>query len=170
MVEDNINGVSQYLTFRIDSELYALNVKNVQEVQEYTTVSRVPRMPDYMRGIINLRGSVVPVLDLKIKFGLGITEKDIDTSIIVTEVILDNDTVVMGLMADSVNEVIDMKESEIEPTPYIGTKIDTAFIKGMGRKGDDFLIVLNINKVLSINELTIFATHEKEEITEKVSL
>jgi len=162
MDEVNSNETTQYLTFTINNETYALNVINVKEVQEFTTVSKVPRMPDFMRGIINLRGSVVPVVDLKMKFGLGSTEKDIDTSIIVTEVNLEEEMVTMGLLTDSVKEVIEMKEEEIEPTPYIGTKIDTAFIKGMGRKDDEFLIVLDIEKVLTVNEISMVASQEKK--------
>ncbi len=155
------SNTTQYLTFTIDEETYALNVLNVKEVQEFTTISKVPRMPDFMRGIINLRGSVVPVIDLKLKFGLGETLKDIDTSIIVTEVLLDDESVTMGLLTDSVKEVIEMNDEEIEPTPYIGTKIDTAFIKGMGRKDEEFLIVLDIDKVLTVNEVTMVAGQEK---------
>ena len=154
------SNTTQYLTFTVDEETYALNVSNVKEVQEYTSISRVPRMPDFMRGIINLRGSVVPVIDLKLKFGLDETLQDIDTSIIVTEVLLDDEMVTMGLLTDSVKEVIEMNDEEIEPTPYIGTKIDTAFIKGMGRKDEEFLIVLDIDKVLTVSEVTMVAGQE----------
>ena len=154
-------NIKQYLTFTINDETYALSVLNVKEVQEYATVSKVPRMPDFMRGVINLRGSVVPVIDLKMKFGLGETEKTIDTSIIVTEMKMDDEMVTMGLLTDAVKEVIDMNDDEIEPTPYVGTKIDTAFIRGMGRKNENFLIVLDIEKVLSVSELTMVAEKEK---------
>ena len=160
MDEQNIDELAQYLTFRVNDEAYALNVINVKEVQEYTELTKVPRMPDFMRGVINLRGSVVPVIDLKLKFGLGSTEKTIDTSIIVTEVNMEGDLVTMGLLTDSVEEVIELLDSEIEPTPYIGTKIDTAFIRGMGRKDDNFLIVLDINKVLSSNEISMVASQD----------
>ncbi len=161
MDEQMVDEIAQYLTFTVSSESYALNVINVKEVQEFRELTKVPRMPDFMRGIINLRGSVVPVIDLKLKFGLGSTDKTIDTSIIVTEVELEGEAVTMGLLTDSVEEVIELKDSEIEPTPYIGTKIDTAFIRGMGRKGDDFLIVLDINKVLSTSEISLVAAQEK---------
>lgn len=166
MEEQTTQEMTQYLTFTINDESYALNVINVKEVQEFTSLTKVPRMPDFMRGIINLRGSVVPVIDLKMKFGMGSTEKDIDTSIIVTEVSMDDDTVTMGLLTDSVKEVIELNDSEIEPTPYIGTKIDTAFIKGMGKKDDTFLIVLDINKVLTINEISMVSAQDKTEIQE----
>jgi len=163
MSDKNMNDISQYLTFTISDEMYALNVLNVKEVQEFSSLTKVPRMPEYMRGIINLRGNVVPVIDLKTKFGLGFTEKNIDTSIIVSEIQLDDKNVTMGLLADSVREVIDLKDSEIEPTPYIGTKIDTAFIKGMGRKDESFIILLEINKVLTISEIKMVASSNTKE-------
>ncbi|MDC7241763.1 MAG: chemotaxis protein CheW [Spirochaetales bacterium] len=166
MDDQSVQDISQYLTFTINNESYALNVSNVKEVQEFTSLTKVPRMPDFMRGIINLRGSVVPVIDLKMKFGLGATEKDIDTSIIVTEVTIEGEQVTMGLLTDSVKEVIELSEADIEPTPYIGTKIDTAFIKGMGKKGDDFLIVLDIDKVLTVSEISMVAAQEKIEVPE----
>jgi purine-binding chemotaxis protein CheW len=166
MEEQATQEMSQYLTFTISNETYALNVSSVKEVQEFTSLTKVPRMPDFMRGIINLRGSVVPVIDLKMKFGMGSTEKDIDTSIIVTEVTIDDEIVIMGLLTDSVKEVIELNESEIEPTPYIGTKIDTAFIKGMGKKDDIFLIVLDIDRVLTVNEISMVSTQDKVEAPE----
>ncbi len=152
--------MNQYLTFTVSEEAYALNVLNVREVLEFTQLSKVPRMPEFMRGIINLRGSIVPVIDLKLKFGLGLTEKTIDTSIIVCEMVMDEETIVMGLMTDSVKEVIDLDDDDIEPTPYVGAKIDTAFILGMGKKDDKFLIVLNMEKVLTANELNMVSTAE----------
>ena len=148
---------NQYLTFKVDEELYAINVTNIREVLEFQTVSKVPRMPEFMRGIINLRGSVVPVIDLKMKFGIGETEKSIDTSVIVTEIKIDDEEIVMGLLTDSVNEVVDIDSDKIEPAPNIGTKIDSSFIRGMGRKDEEFIIILNINKVLTNNELSELA-------------
>ena len=150
MSEDNLN---QYLTFTVNDELYALNVGNIREVLEFQTVTKVPRMPDFMKGVINLRGSVVPVLDLKMKFGLGDTDKTIDTSVIVTEMDMEGEMVVIGLLTDAVNEVLELNEEEIEPTPYMGTKVQSEFIKGMGKKGEDFIIVLDINRILSAQEI-----------------
>jgi purine-binding chemotaxis protein CheW len=145
--------INQYLTFQVGEEDYAINVGNIREVLEFQTVSRVPRMPSYMRGIINLRGSVVPVIDLKMKFDLGVTEKSIDTSVVVTELKIGDEDVVIGLLTDAVSEVVDIEDQDIEPTPHIGTAIDSSFIRGMGRKGDSFIIILNINKILSSGEI-----------------
>jgi len=147
------NSLNQYLTFTVAEELYAINVSHIREVLEFQSVSKVPRMPDFMRGIINLRGSVVPVLDLKMKFGLGKTEKSIDTSVIVTEMSMDNEMVVIGLLTDAVSEVLELEDNEIEPTPYIGTHVQTEFIKGMGKKDETFIIILDINKVLTYQEI-----------------
>ena len=150
--------INQYLTFNVDKEHFAINVANIREVLEFQSVTKVPRMPDYMRGIINLRGSVVPVLDLKMKFGLGQTDKSIDTSVIVTEIKLDEEDIVIGLLTDSVSEVVDIDEDHIEPAPSIGANIDSSFIQGMGKKDDEFIIILNINKVLTSNELASLST------------
>ena len=146
---------NQYLTFKVNEEKYAFNVLNVREVLELAQLSKVPRMPDFMRGIINLRGSIVPVIDLKLKFGLGMTEKDIDTSIIVCEIIMNDETIVMGLLADSVQEVIDLEDKDIDPTPYVGAEIDTAFIQGMGKRNEEFIIILNMERILTVSELNL---------------
>ncbi|QEN08323.1 chemotaxis protein CheW [Oceanispirochaeta crateris] len=155
--------IKQYLTFNVGGDDYAINVGNIREVLEFQSVSRVPRMPDYMRGIINLRGSVVPVIDLKTKFDLGQTEKSIDTSVIVTELKIGDDDVVLGLLTDAVNEVVDIDETDIEPTPNIGTTIDSSFIKGMGKKDDKFIIILNINRIFSNSEVRELTTESISE-------
>ncbi len=146
-------GTNQYLTFRVSDEHYALSVHQIREVLEFQSVSKIPRMPGFMRGIINLRGSVVPVIDLKMKFGIGETEKSVDTSIIVTELTMEENTVTMGLMTDAVSEVIDIDADTIEPAPQIGTEIDSSFIKGMGRKDEDFIIILDLNRVMTSGEI-----------------
>ena len=124
------------------------------EVLEFTTVTKVPQTPDFMRGVINLRGGVVPVIDMKVKFGMGQTEKGIDTCVIITEVELDDgERTVLGALADSVQEVFDMHAEDIEPAPKIGTHLNTEFLKGMGKKDDEFVLLLDIDKVFSMTEL-----------------
>lgn len=152
---DDQTSTHQYLKFNVDKENYAINVSNIREVLEFQGASKVPRMPSYMRGIINLRGHVVPVIDLKMKFGLGETSKSIDTSVIVTEINIGDEEVVIGLLTDAVNEVIDIENTSIEPTPNIGTSIDSSFIQGMGKKDDKFIIILNINRILSSDEINV---------------
>jgi purine-binding chemotaxis protein CheW len=146
---------TQYLTFKLGEEMFALNIAKVREVLDFTTVTRVPRTPDFMRGVINLRGSVVPVVDLRRKFNMAISENTVNTCIIISEVTVDGDTTVLGCLADSVQEVIDLGPENIAPAPRIGTKLRTEFIKGMGRQSDRFVIILDIDQVFSADELAL---------------
>lgn len=146
---------NQYLSFMLDQEIYALDITQVREVLDFTEVTKVPRMPDYMRGVINLRGGVVPVVDLRLKFGLSATDKTVDTCIIIMEIDIDGDTTLLGAMADSVQEVMTLEPDQIEPPPRIGTRLNTEFIKGMGKKNDEFVIILDIDRVFSSNELVV---------------
>ncbi len=155
MSDDNRSTTNQYLTFTLDGEQYAVEVYDVKEVLEYTTVTKVPRTHEFMRGVINLRGSVVPVIDLRLKFGMGETDKTIDTSIIVMEVDINNEQITLGTLADSVQEVINLDSAQIEPPPQIGTKIDTNFIKGIGKQDERFIIILDIDKIFVADELNL---------------
>ncbi len=146
---------TQYLTFRLEDEVFALDISKVREVLDFTTVTKVPRTPDFMRGVINLRGSVVPVVDMRLKFGMEATEKTVNTCIIITEIALDGETTVLGALADSVQEVIDLEPEQIEPAPRIGTRLRTDFIKGMGKRDDRFLMILDIDRVFSSDELAL---------------
>ncbi|MFW5696022.1 MAG: chemotaxis protein CheW [Alkalispirochaeta sp.] len=154
MSDDTRTDSNQYLTFTLLEEQYAVEVYDVKEVLEYTSVTRVPRTQDFMRGVINLRGSVVPVIDLRLKFGMGETEKTIETSIIVMEVEIGGEKVTVGTLADSVQEVINLEDSQIEPAPQIGTRINTEFIRGIGKQEDRFIIILDIDRIFSEEELT----------------
>jgi purine-binding chemotaxis protein CheW len=145
--------MTQYLTFKLEDEIFALDITKVREVLDFTTIARIPRTPEFMRGVINLRGSVVPVVDMKLKFGMTKTEKSVNTCIIITEVTVDNETAVIGALADSVQEVLDLDPDNIEPAPKIGTRLNTEFIKGMGKHNDRFIIVLDIDRVFSVNDL-----------------
>ncbi len=153
MAETVRNEINQYLTFTLDQELFALDIFSVREVLEYTQITRVPRTPAYMRGIINVRGNAVPVIDLNMKFGRSKTEQTINTSIIIVEVEMESETVTIGALADSVREVFEMREDQIDPPPKMGTAIRADFIKGMGKQDDDFIMILDINKVFSAEEL-----------------
>jgi purine-binding chemotaxis protein CheW len=143
----------QYLTFKLEDEVYATDIAQVREVLEYTRVTKVPRTPAYMRGVINLRGHVVPVLDLKLRFGMSRTEQTVNTCVIIVEVQIEGEKTIIGALADSVQEVIDMDASTIQPAPRIGTKLNTDFIQGMGKRDEQFVIILDIDKVFSIDEL-----------------
>ena len=162
-----ITETTQYLTFKLGDEIFALDISKVREVLDFTTITKVPRTPEFMRGVINLRGSVVPVVDIKLKFGMPMTEKTVNTCIIITEVTVDGETMVLGALADSVQEVIDLEPDHIEPAPKIGTRLKTEFIKGMGKQGEHFIILLDIDKVFSTEELALVKTDKVEEPAEE---
>jgi purine-binding chemotaxis protein CheW len=153
-MNDQALTLNQYLTFNLDEELYALDIASVREILEMTFITRIPRVPEFMRGVINLRGRAVPVVDLRLKFGMGRTEKTVDTCIIITEVDLDGEKLVVGALADSVQEVVEIVPEAIEPAPRMGTSIRSEFIRGMGRHGERFIIVLDASRVFSSQELT----------------
>jgi purine-binding chemotaxis protein CheW len=146
---------TQYLTFKLEDEVFALDISKVREVLDFTTITKVPRTPEFMRGVINLRGSVVPVVDLRLKFGMSKTEKTVNTCIIITEVTVDGDTTILGTLADSVQEVMNLETDHIEPAPKIGTKLNVGFIKGMGKQGEHFTIIIDIDKIFSTEELAL---------------
>jgi purine-binding chemotaxis protein CheW len=147
--------MTQYLTFKLEDEVFALDISKVREVLDFTTVTKVPRTPEFMRGVINLRGSVVPVVDLRLKFGMSKTEKTVNTCIIITEVTVDGETTILGMLADSVQEVMNLEPDHIEPAPKIGTKLNVEFIRGMGKQGEHFTIIIDIDKIFSTEELAL---------------
>lgn len=152
---------TQYLTFKLDEEIFALDIAKVREVLDYTKITKVPRTPEFMRGVINLRGSVVPVVDMRLKFGMTKTDKTVNTCIIIVEITLAGETIVLGALADAVHEVMDLEPGQIEPAPKIGTRLKTDFIRGMGRHGDAFIIILDIDKVFSSDELSLVQDAER---------
>ena len=160
----NMNDTMQFLTFKLGEEVFALDISKVREVLDFTTVTKVPRTPEFMRGVINLRGNVVPVVDLRLKFGMTRTENSVNTCIIITEVTVDENTTVLGALADSVQEVLDLSPENIAPAPKIGTKLRTEFIKGMGKRDDRFVIILDIDRVFSQNDLALVQTTETSPI------
>ncbi|QTA88326.1 Chemotaxis protein CheW [Desulfonema magnum] len=151
----NIIKTSQYLTFKLGDEVFALDVAQVREVLDLTTITKVPRTPDFMRGVINVRGSVVPVVDLRLKFGLSETEGTLDTRIVVMELSLDGEITVIGAIADSVHEVLEIGPDQIEKPPKIGSRWRTEFIKGIGKQDEQFIIILDIERIFSTDELAI---------------
>ena len=150
-------GATQYFTFTLGNEDYALEISRVREVVDYTTITRVPRMPEFLRGVINLRGNVVPVIDLRLKLGMSAIKKTVDTCIVIVDVEIDGDFTHMGALADSVKAVIDLDPAQIGPPPKLGTKINNEFIKGMGQQDDGFIIILDIDRVLSTEEMSMVA-------------
>ncbi|MBF0562165.1 MAG: purine-binding chemotaxis protein CheW [Alphaproteobacteria bacterium] len=145
----------QYLTFTLDNETYAIEIFKVREVIHYINITHVPRMPRFLSGIINLRGNVVSVIDLRQILEMEPIEKTVDTCIIFAEVTFGDEGILLGMLADSVQEVIEVDTSQIGPPPRMGTMLDTEFIKGVGKRGDNFFIILNIDKVLGGAELSV---------------
>ena len=145
--------VQQYLTFMIAGEEYAISLLKVKEIIEYDTVTPVPKTPEWVRGVINLRGSVVPVIDLAVKFRLPASVAGRLTCIVITEVECGGEATIMGVMADSVRQVIDLKPEDVEHPPTFGTRVKVDYLHGMARSGKKFSLILNTEKVLSTDEL-----------------
>ena len=153
MAENNSTETSQYLNFTLGKEVFALDISSVREVLELTAITKIPRTPDYMCGVINLRGHAVPVMDMRLKFGMPTTEATVDTCIIIVEVEFAGERIIMGGKVDSVREVFDLTAEHIEAAPRMGTSINTDYIKGIGKQEDTFVIILDIAKVFSAEEL-----------------
>jgi purine-binding chemotaxis protein CheW len=146
-------STTQYLTFLTAGEEYAIGIAKVTEIVEYETVTFVPSAPAWIRGVMNLRGKVVPVVDLAIKFGLPASRISKFSCSIITEVTFQGEKLTMGVLADSVSQVIDLFAEEIEPTPPFGTRVKTEYLLGMGALGKKFCLILDIDRVLSADEL-----------------
>lgn len=149
-----IEEAVQYMTFKLGDELFAINVSQVREVLELTQITRVPTAPVYMKGVVNVRGKSVPVVDLRLKFGLSQTEETVNTRIVVMELDLDGERAIVGGIADSVHEVIELDPSQINPPPSIAMRWRTELIRGMGRRGEDFIIILDLNAVFTLDDLS----------------
>ncbi|HEY8905731.1 MAG TPA: chemotaxis protein CheW [Rhodoferax sp.] len=151
----------QYLTFMLSGEVYAMGILAIKEIIEYGSLTAVPRMPGFIRGVINLRGAVVPVVDLSARFGKAVTTVTRRTCIVIVEVASGDtdqqETQVVGVMVDAVNAVLEIPPSDIEPPPSFGAHIRAEFITGMGKVGGKFVIILNIHRVLSVDEMATLA-------------
>ncbi|MDF3820508.1 chemotaxis protein CheW [Leptospira sp. 96542] len=143
----------QYLTFHLSEETFGLGILHIKEIIEFESLTNVPMMPDYIPGIINLRGNVVPVIDLNMRFYKTKTKTSRKTCIIITEVNLESETVDVGLLVDTVDEVVDIHEEKIEDPPNFGSKIRLDFIQGLGKLDSGFVIILKINQILNLSEI-----------------
>ena len=150
--------VQQYLTFLLSGEMYAVGILNVKEIIEYGQLTEIPMMPAFIRGVINLRGSVVPVIDLSARFGGHATETSRRTCIVIIELVHDEEHHDIGVVVDAVSEVLEVSSADIEPAPSFGAKIRADFIAGMGKIAGKFVIILDIQKVLSVDEIATLAT------------
>lgn len=152
-----ITETSNYITFKLGGELFAIDVNQVREVLEISRITSVPTAPAYMRGVVNVRGKAIPVVDLRLRFGLPRTADTVNSRIVVLELDLEGQTVVLGGIADSVHEVIEIEPSSIDPPPQIAMRWRSEFIRGMGRRGEEFIIILDVNAVFSSDELATVA-------------
>ncbi|MCF7988042.1 MAG: chemotaxis protein CheW [Methylovulum sp.] len=144
----------QYLTFLVGKDIFGINILDVKEIIEINNITRIPKTPDYIRGVINLRGNVVPVIDLSARLERQCSEITKLSCIVLIEVDVHGESQVIGALVDQVNEILDIAESNIQPTPDFGTDIRTDFIQAMGRVEENFIILLAINRILSIDELS----------------
>jgi purine-binding chemotaxis protein CheW len=161
--ENHSDEFEQYLTFMLGGKVYGLEILNIKEIIEYGEITEVPMTPDFISGVINLRGSVVPVIDLSQRFSGQATEHTKRTSIIILEVTNDDLEIEIGVTVDMVNEVLDIHPGEIEPAPSLGNQIQTNFISGMAKIDDKLLILLNIENILSIEELSLVSSIQNNE-------
>ena len=168
-VTDTINSL-QYVTFSLDEELFGVEVSRTREILSLTPITRVPQTPDYLLGVINLRGQVVPVVDMRLKLGLPAGKETEDTCIIVIEVQVDGETLTIGALADAVREVLEIRADQIEPPPKLGTRLKTEFIRGMGKIDDQFTILLNIDRIFCSNDLVMVQEVAEQEVQDSVEL
>lgn len=155
MDANDTNSTSQYLSFRLDQESFAVDIGRVREVLEFTSLTKVPGTPSFMRGVINLRGSVVPVVDIKSKLGLGLTNKTIETCVVISEIVVDGERTVLGVLVDSLQEVIDLDSQHLVPPPHLGTRINSGTVRGMGKRDEDFIMILDLDRIFTVEDLRI---------------
>lgn len=147
----------QYLTFHLTGEMYAVGILHVKEIIEYGQLTEIPMMPAFIRGVINLRGAVVPVIDLSARFGGASSKIGRRTCIVIVELRDNQHRQDIGVVVDAVSEVIEIGDQQIEPPPAFGARIRTDFIDGMGAVGGRFVVILNVQRVLSIEEMSQLA-------------
>ena len=153
----------QYLTFLLGEEMFAIGILSIREIIEYGFVTEVPMTPPFIRGVINLRGAVVPVLDLAVRFGREARDTTKRTCIVIVEIEADKGSHEIGVVVDAVNEVLEIAHADIEPPPEFGARIRSDFIKGMGKIDGKFVIILDANRVLSVDEVAVIANMGRKE-------
>jgi purine-binding chemotaxis protein CheW len=141
--------INHYVVFQLGEEVYALDVVNAREIVGVSTLTPIPSVPEWIRGVVNLRGAVVPVIDMKTKFSMGRTEPTANSCVLVVEFAADGEDFVVGVLADRVLEVLELSEAAIEPLPKFGARFSRAYLRGLGRKGDLLFVILDAAKVFS---------------------
>lgn len=147
--------INSYLTFKLGDEVFAASVSKVLNILEMTKITKVPKAPEYMKGVINLRGTVLPLVDTRIKFGMEPTEFTANTCILVLDIKLDGEPVQVGALVDSVQEVLEINENGVEPPPSIGSKYKSEFIEGVAKHEEDFVMLLDMDLIFTTDELQV---------------
>ena len=161
-IDAGVDGQAmQYLTFSLSEEVFAIDIRTVREIIQYGAITVVPLMPDFVRGVINLRGAVVPVIDLQVRFARGRSTIGKKTCIVIFDSVVSGEKVELGLLVDAVSEVIDIPRDRIEPPPQFGSSIQREFISGMGRVDGDFVVILEPDRALNIEEMALLAEQEQ---------
>lgn len=165
--------INSYLTFKLDDEYFAANVGKVLNILEMTKITKVPKAPSYMKGVINLRGAVLPLIDTRVKFDMPETEFTTNTCILVLEIDVNGDNIQVGALVDSVHEVIEIEDGQIMPPPSIGNKYKSEFIEGIAKVDEEFVMILNMDLIFSTDELSLLkdslGSHEAEEVREETA-
>ncbi len=163
------SGGSQYLTFVLSGETYGVDILRVQEIKGWTPVTRIPNTPDYMQGVLNLRGTIVPIVDMRMRFNLERIEYTPITVIIVLSIKSESGDRVIGLVVDSVSDVINVESENIKPTPDFGDGLNTEFINGLATGGERMVMLLDVDKLLSVDEIQVLsdASEETEQNADK---
>lgn len=164
-----IHATNQYVTFRLDGEVYAIDVGNAREIVGVPRLTRMPSTPHWIRGVMNLRGSVVPVVDLKQKFEMGTTEITKDACILIVEFEAEDQGFTIGLLVDSVVEVFELSPNRIEEPPRFGMRYSPRYLKGMGRRGDVVFVILDADKVFGDNEVSLARTEIEQDVQAPVA-
>ncbi len=158
--------MESYLSFTLGGEHFAANVSKVLEILEVTRITRVPKSPDFMAGVINLRGGVLPVVDTRLKFGMAPVEMTVNTCIIVLHVNVEGEDMQLGALVDSVQEVIEIDKNEIKPPPRVGSSMNTSFLEGIFKLDDQFIMLLQVDRVFSSEEIIQIKMDEENLIKE----
>ena len=167
--EQKPNHINSYLTFKLGDEIFAANVSKVLNILELTKITKVPKAPHYMKGVINLRGSVLPLIDTRSKFEMEETEYTSNTCILVLDIDMSGESVHVGALVDSVQEVLEFDENSIQAAPSIGTKYKSEFIEGMAKVGENFIMILNMDLVFSTDEMSLIKESTTGRIHEQAS-
>lgn len=157
MAQADAGPALQYLTFSLGDEVFAMDIRCVREIIQHGSMTMVPLMPEFVRGVINLRGSVVPVIDLQSRFGRAPAQVGKKTCVIIFDSSLADEKVELGLLVDSVSEVVDIAQAHVEPPPQFGTTIRRDFVHGIGKVGQQFIVILAPERALDINEMAALA-------------